>query len=82
MDFCIPQKKMDSFMARKSPFFYERYILGLANTLQIHPGLIAGQLQYRTGRYDLFRQYLVKIRSAVAPSAIVDGWGDVAPVGL
>jgi HTH-type transcriptional regulator/antitoxin HigA len=49
-DFCIPHKKMESFIARKSPFFYERDILGLANTLQIHPGLIAGQLQYRTGR--------------------------------
>jgi len=24
---------------------------------------------------------LVKIRSAVAPNAMVDGWGDVAPVG-
>ncbi len=81
-DFCIPRERMDSFIARKSPFFYERDILGLANTLQIHPGLIAGQLQYRTGRYDRFRQHLVKIRSAVAPSAMVDGWGDVAPVGF
>jgi HTH-type transcriptional regulator / antitoxin HigA len=24
---------------------------------------------------------LVKIRSIVAPGAMVDGWGDVAPVG-
>lgn len=80
--FCVPRKTMDSFVARKSPFFYERDILGLAGTLQIHPGLIAGQLQHRTGRYDRFRQYLVKIRSAIAPSAIVDGWGDVAPVGM
>ncbi|MFA6412385.1 MAG: helix-turn-helix domain-containing protein [Syntrophales bacterium] len=81
-EFCVPQKTLDSFIARKAPFFNERDILGLANTLQIHPGLIAGQLQHRTGRYDRFRQHLVKIRSAVAPSAMVDGWGDVAPVGF
>ncbi len=81
-DFCVPQKRMDSFIARKAPFFNQRDILGLARTLQIHPGLIAGQLQHRTGRYDHFRQYLVKIRHIVAPSAMVDGWGDIAPVGF
>jgi HTH-type transcriptional regulator/antitoxin HigA len=78
-DFCIPRKTMESFVARKFPFFYERDILGLSNTLNIHPGLIAGQLQRRTGDYKRFRQYLVKIRAAVMPSAIVDGWGNIAP---
>ena len=81
-NFCVPTNKIDSFIARKSPFFKERDILGLAGTLKIHPGLIAGQLQHKTGRYDRFRQYLEKIRFSVAPSAMVDGWGDVAPVGL
>ena len=72
---------MDRFIARKSPFFAERDILGFSSTLGVHPGLVAGQLQHRIGRYDLYRKHLVKIRSAIAPSAIVDGWGDVAPVG-
>lgn len=81
IEFCVPKKKIESFIARKSPFFNERDILGLAHTLQIHPGLIAGQLQHRIGRYDRFRQHLVKVRSSIAPSAMVDGWGDVAPVG-
>ncbi|MGC9966227.1 MAG: ImmA/IrrE family metallo-endopeptidase [Syntrophobacteraceae bacterium] len=81
-EFCVPQKTIESFIARKSPFFNNRDILGLANTLQIHPGLIAGQLQHRTGRYDRFRQHLAKIRYAVTPSAAVDGWGDIFPVGL
>jgi HTH-type transcriptional regulator/antitoxin HigA len=81
-NFCVPRHTMDGFIARKAPFFNERDILGLARTLQIHPGLVAGQLQRRTGRYDRFRQHLVKIRSIVSPSAIVDGWGDVAPVGI
>jgi HTH-type transcriptional regulator / antitoxin HigA len=81
-EFCVPRKSMDGFIARKSPFFAERDILGFAKTLQVHPGLVAGQLQHRTGRYDRFRNHLAKVRSAVAPSAMVDGWGDVAPVGL
>ncbi|VVE16663.1 DNA-binding protein [Pandoraea horticolens] len=81
-DFCVPQKKLDAFVARKAPFFAERDLLGFAKTINVHPGLIAGQLQHRTGRYDRFRAHLSKIRSIVAPSAMVDGWGDVAPVGL
>ena len=80
-EFCVPQKTMDGFIARKEPFFAERDILGLAATLRVHPGLVAGQLQHRTGRYDLFRGHLVKVRSLITPSAIVDGWGDIAPVG-
>ena len=81
-EFCVPKKTMDSFIARKSPFFAERDILGVAATLRVHPGLVAGQLQNRTGRYDRFRNHLVKVRSIVAPNAIVDGWGDIAPVGI
>ena len=81
-DFCVPAKKLESFIARKAPFFHERDILGFASTLGVHPGLVAGQLRHRTGRFDRFRDHLAKIRSCVKPSAMVDGWGDVAPVGL
>jgi HTH-type transcriptional regulator/antitoxin HigA len=81
-EFCVPQGNLDRFIARKSPVFAERDFLGFSRTLKIHPGLVAGQLQHRTGRYNLFRPYQVKIRSIVAPSAVVDGWGDVAPVGV
>ena len=81
-NFCVPQNKMESFIARKSPIFAERDVIGFSRTLGIHPGLIAGQLQHKTGRYDLFRNHLVKIRSEITPSAIVDGWGDVYPVGI
>lgn len=81
-DFCVPRHSLESFVARKAPFFAERDIIGFARTLHIHPGLVAGQLQRRTNRYDRFRNHLAKIKSAVAPSAVVDGWGDVAPVGM
>lgn len=80
--FAVPPDKLSGFVARKAPYFAERDVLGFAATLGVHPGLVAGQLQHRTQRFDHFRSHLVKIRSIVAPGATVDGWGDIAPVGL
>ena len=80
-EFCVPRKSLERFIARKDPFFAERDVLGFSRTLGVHPGLVAGQLQHHTGKYNLFRKHLVKVRGAVAPSAVVDGWGDIAPVG-
>jgi HTH-type transcriptional regulator/antitoxin HigA len=81
-EFCVPKKMMDAFVARKAPFFSEQDLLGFARTIMVHPGVVAGQLQHRTGRYDRFRDHLAKVRTIIAPNAIKDGWGDVAPVGL
>ena len=81
-DFCALKDRVESFIKRKAPIFPERDFLGLAKVLGVHPALVAGQIQFKTGRYDLFRSHLVKIRDRVLPSAIVDGWGDVAPVGI
>ena len=80
-NFCVPQKSLESFIVRKSPFFNERDIVGFASTMQVHPGLVAGQLRNRLELWKRFHNHLVKIRSAVAPSATVDGWGDFVPVG-
>jgi len=81
-DFCVPRGQLARFIERKQPFFAERDIIGFARTLQIHPALVAGQLQHHLGRYDRFKTHLTKVRAIVAPSAVVDGWGDIAPVGL
>lgn len=80
-DFCVPSQKMDGFIARKAPFFSERDMLGFAKVLGVHPGLVAGQLQHRTKRYDRFRQHLADILPHARTGAAVDGWGDVYPVG-
>jgi HTH-type transcriptional regulator/antitoxin HigA len=81
-NFCVPSKKIESFIARKSPFFSERDLLGFAKINQIHPGLVVGQLQRRTGRYELFRKHLISISSYITPASVVDGWGTVAPTGI
>lgn len=80
--FCVPPHQMDAFIDRKAPFFSERDMIGFARTLGVHTGVVAGQLQHRTGRYDRFRNHLVKVRSIVTPGAMTDGWGDVFPVGI
>lgn len=79
-DFCVPANLMDAFVARKAPFFSERDLIGFARVVKVHPGIIAGQLQRRTARYDRFRDHLVKVRETISPNAMKDGWGDVAPV--
>jgi HTH-type transcriptional regulator/antitoxin HigA len=81
-EFCVPQASLKKFIERKAPFFAERDLIGFARTYHIHPGLVAGQLQHKTERYELFRDHLAKVRSSIAPNAMIDGWGDVAPVGL
>lgn len=79
-EFCVPKKSLDAFIARKAPIFPERDVMAFSRMLQVHPGLIAGQLRHRTGRYELFSRHLVNIRSVISPSALVDGWGDIVPV--
>lgn len=79
-DFCVPQKLMKAFIARKSPYFPEQDVIALAKLANVHTGLVAGQIRHATGKYNLFTKHLVKMRSTVCPSAAVDGWGDIYPV--
>ncbi len=79
-EFLIPTAQMDAFIARKAPFFSERDLVGFARIMGVHPGIVAGQLQRKTERYDRFRDHLAKIRAALLPNVFKDGWGDVAPV--
>ncbi len=79
-EFCVPAASLEAFIARKAPFFSERDLVGFARILKVHPGVLAGQLQRKTGRYDRFRDHLAKVRAIISPNAIKDGWGDVAPV--
>jgi HTH-type transcriptional regulator / antitoxin HigA len=79
-DFGVPDQEMTSFVARKAPFFAERDILGFARRLSVHPGIVVGQIQKRTDRWDLLRRHLAKVRSFILPSAMVDGWNVSAPI--
>jgi HTH-type transcriptional regulator/antitoxin HigA len=79
--FCVPPDMMQKFFSSKSPYFAERDVIAFAKMVKVHPGLVAGQLRYWTKRHNVFTDLLVKVRHIIIPTSVVDGWGDVAPVG-
>jgi HTH-type transcriptional regulator / antitoxin HigA len=79
-DFCAPVDKLDSFMIRKRPFYYEKDVLAFARMHHRHPGLVVGQMQKRMDRWNYLVKHLAKIRQSVLPAAIADGWGQVLPI--
>lgn len=81
-NFCAPAGKLDSFMIRKKPFYYEKDVVAFAQMHYRHPGLVVGQMHFRMGRYDYLQRHLAKVRQFVLPGAIADGWGQAVPTSL
>jgi HTH-type transcriptional regulator/antitoxin HigA len=81
-EFCVPQKTLDSFIARVAPLFSRTRVLAFAKKLGVHPGIVVGQLQRRLNRFDLFRPMLVPVRSIITPVALTDGYGYVLPLEI
>lgn len=81
-EFCVPQIKLASFIARKSPYVSEMNIVSFALTLDVHPGIVVGQYQRKIDDFRYFKKYQVKIRDYLLSSALVDGWGNIPSVDL
>ncbi len=79
-DFCVPTDKMDSFMIRKRPFYYEKDVIAFARVVNRHPGIVVGQMQRRLDNYAYLTRRIAKIRQFVLAGAIFDGWGQTAQV--
>jgi HTH-type transcriptional regulator/antitoxin HigA len=79
-DFCVPKLKLDSFMLRMHPFFYEKDVIAFARVVNRHPGIVVGQMQFRLDNYAYLTKRIAKIRQFVLPGAVVDGWGQTAEV--
>lgn len=76
-DYCIPKSELDDFIARHNPLFTKQVIVGFARRLNIHPGVVAGQLQGRKLiPFSFHREMLEKIRSIVTSSVLTDGFGN------
>jgi len=72
----IPKETITSFIIRNRPFYYAEKIIQFANLLKIHPGIIAGQLQFKKQiKWAANRKMLVKVRDILISSALTDGWG-------
>ena len=82
-DFLVPKDEMDNFILRVDPLYSKVKIRGFANRMEIHPGIVVGQLQGRGKiKYSHSREMLVKVRELVTSTARTDGWGHEAPLQL
>jgi HTH-type transcriptional regulator/antitoxin HigA len=71
----IPAKALQAFITRHRPRFSKRAILGFAESIPIHPGIVVGQLQHRKAiGYSHSREMLVPVRDLVTEVAVTDGW--------
>jgi HTH-type transcriptional regulator/antitoxin HigA len=74
-DHCVPLGPMKDFILRHNPMFSEKSLIGFARLMRRHPGIVAGQLQKRTNRWDLFKRHQAKIRHIFIQTALTDGYG-------
>jgi HTH-type transcriptional regulator/antitoxin HigA len=72
---CVPLGAMRDFILRHNPMFSEKSFLGFARILRRHPGIVAGQLQRHTKRWDLFKKHQPRIRQIIIQTALTDGYG-------
>jgi HTH-type transcriptional regulator / antitoxin HigA len=80
-DFCVPALKMQDFYLRHHPIYTEKSLIGFSRIVKRHPGLVAGQLQRRLNRWDLFKKYQVKVRHILTQTALTDGYGKTISIG-
>lgn len=79
---CVPSKLMNDFVARHNPMFSEKSVIGFARIVKRHPGIVVGQLQKKTGRWDLFKKLQTRVREIVTSSVLTDGYGLTGPLNL
>lgn len=79
-EFCVSQSSLKNFIDRVNPFFSDQKVVLFAKKLNIHPGLVVGQLQRKLGRYDLLKKHQVKVRQIITSAAPTDGFGNVYPI--
>jgi HTH-type transcriptional regulator/antitoxin HigA len=76
--FSIPKSELEGFIARVRPLFSKTRIQAFAAKLNIHPGLVVGQLQYRKMiPYSHSREMLAKVRPILTEVALTDGFGSI-----
>jgi len=74
-NFLIPTNELNGFIARVKPLYSKERIKGFAARLNIHPGIVVGQLSYRKQiAYWHSREMLEKVRELVVGTTLTDGW--------
>jgi HTH-type transcriptional regulator/antitoxin HigA len=78
-DFLLPAGRLDDFAARVHPVDSEQRMVAFARSVGVHPGIVVGEMQKRTGRNQRLRRHLVKVRDILTESATTDGYGHFRP---
>ena len=81
-DFCVPQKALADFILRHDPMYSTANFVGFSRIIKRHPGIVAGQLQHKIGRPELFKKFQHNIREIIISTALTDGYGRELPANL
>ena len=57
IEFLVPQGELSNFVARTQPLYSKTKIIGFANRIRIHPGIIVGQLQHMEELSGFVKKY-------------------------
>ena len=80
-NYCVPRAELDGFIARVSPMFSKAAIVGFARRINVHPGVVVGQLHGRgIIHFSTNREMLEKIKDVVTASILTDGFGNTLPL--
>jgi HTH-type transcriptional regulator / antitoxin HigA len=75
-EFLIRQEVLEDFILRARPLYGKMRVTGFAKRIDVHPGIVVGQLQHRKQiHWSYYRDMLDKVRQIVTQSALTDGWG-------
>jgi HTH-type transcriptional regulator / antitoxin HigA len=76
----VPQVELNWFIKSTAPYFSKAKINNFATKLEIHPGIIVGQLQKRgVIGYNAHHDAMVGVRELATVTAFTDGWGHPVP---
>jgi HTH-type transcriptional regulator/antitoxin HigA len=72
----IPSEEMERFISKVNPYYSDAAILSFAANLQVHTGIVVGQLQHRgLVPWSSFSRLKAKIRDVLVQTAVTDGFG-------
>jgi HTH-type transcriptional regulator/antitoxin HigA len=76
----VPKQELEAFIRSCAPRYSEARINNLATRIQVHPGIIVGQLQHRGElSFAAHRKLMTKVRDLVVQLAFTDGWDQPVP---
>jgi HTH-type transcriptional regulator / antitoxin HigA len=78
-EFCVPQTRLNDFILRHDPIYSTTSLLGFSRLIKRHPGIVAGQLQHKINRPELFKKLQSRVRDFLTATALTDGYGKELP---